>query len=59
MSMYIKAGDVEKALDWAERAIEQRNPNVPFWGVSPLVDVLRDVPRFEAIVRELGFPFDG
>ena len=58
MADYIRAGDLDKAVDWAERAIEQRNPNVPFWGVDPLVDVLRDEPRFEAIIRELGFPFD-
>ena len=59
MRNYMRAGDVDKAVDWAEQAFQQRNPGVPFWGVDPLADVLRDEPRFEAIIRELGFPFDG
>ena len=56
---YLRAGDLDKAVDWAERAFELRSTDVPFWGVDPLADVLRDEPRFEAIIRELGFPFDG
>lgn len=49
----------EKAVDWAERVFEQRNPDVPFWGVLPLVDVLRGEPRFDAMIRQLAFPFEG
>ena len=41
MQYYIRAGDLEKALDWAEQAFEQRDLNVPVFGVLPLVDVLR------------------
>ena len=59
MNYYIKAGDQEKALDWAEHVFEQRNPNVPVFGVLPLVDGLRGEPRFDAIIRELAFPFEG
>ena len=58
MQYYIRAGDLEKAVDWAEQAFEQRDYNVPFFGVLPLVDVLRGDSRFEAIIRELRFPFD-
>ncbi len=59
MAHYIRAGDLEKALDWAEQAFQQRNPNVPPWGVDPSVDVLRGLPRFDAMIRELDFPFAG
>ena len=59
MNYYLRAGDPEKALDWAEQAFEQRDPNLPVLGVHPLADVLRGEPRFDAIIRELGFPFDG
>ena len=59
MQYYIRAGDLEKAVDWAEQAFEQRDLNVPVWGVLPLADVLRGEPRFDAMIRELGFPFDG
>ena len=58
LQKYIRAGDLEKAVDWAERAFEQRGPGVPLWGVLPLVDVLRGEPRFDAMIRELGFPFE-
>ena len=59
MQYYIRAGDLEKALDWAEQAFEQRDYNVPVFGVLPLVDVLRGEPRFDTMIRELGFPFEG
>ena len=59
MSHYVRAGELERAMDWAEEAFEQRDLNVPVFGVLPLVDALRGEPRFDVMIRELGFPFNG
>jgi hypothetical protein len=44
------------ALDYLERAIEKRDPNIPYLSVEPIFDYLRDEPRFQALMRRLGLP---
>jgi tetratricopeptide (TPR) repeat protein len=52
------AGEVEKALDWLERALAQRDPNLPYIGLAGWEE-LYDHPRFQAIAEEIGVPFLG
>ncbi len=55
---YREAGDVERALDWLERSLEQHDQNLPymsFWGW----DQLYDDPRFQAVIGEVGMPLVG
>jgi tetratricopeptide (TPR) repeat protein len=55
--LYTAMGDTERALDWLEKAYEERDP----WGlavlfIDPISDPLRSEPRFQAIAREAGVP---
>ena len=49
---YARAGDTEKAIEWLERAYEQRDPNIPYLRL-PEFDQLRSDPRFQALMRSL------
>ena len=50
-------GETEEALNWYEKALEDRTPNMVFASVAPrLYPELTGNPRFEAIVRRMAFP---
>jgi serine/threonine-protein kinase len=53
-TLYIGLGDVERALDWTERAREERRGWVAYLRVNPIFDPLRASPRFEALVEKMG-----
>ena len=54
-SFYLEAGDKVQALDWLERALEERDPNLPYiGGLAP--DSLRSEPRFQALLRRMNLP---
>jgi serine/threonine protein kinase/Flp pilus assembly protein TadD len=53
--VHIALGDMEKALDWTERAIEERRGWVAYLRVHPVVDSLRAEPRFDALVQRMKF----
>jgi len=44
------------ALDWLEKAMRLRDPGLTKLRADPLMDPLRDEPRFQAIERTLKFP---
>src|SRR2546430_5134403 len=52
-SVYLGLGENEKALDWLERAYEDRDPI--FWWINgdQLYDSVRHAPRFEALVQKV------
>jgi serine/threonine-protein kinase len=55
--LFTWGGDHERAIAWAERAIEMRDHEVTYWGgVSHAVDPLRSDPRFRALLEGLGLP---
>jgi TolB-like protein/Tfp pilus assembly protein PilF len=53
---YAQWGDRAKALDWLDTAMHLRDPGVETLKIHPLMDPLRNEPRFQAIERELKFP---
>jgi TolB-like protein/Tfp pilus assembly protein PilF len=55
-TIYAQWGDTAKALEWLETAMRVRDPGLTFLKVDPLLDPLRNAPRFQAIQRELKFP---
>ena len=54
--VHIGLGNVDQALDATERAWQERRGWLVYLGVNPLVDPLRNEPRFKAIVDRLGLP---
>jgi TolB-like protein/Tfp pilus assembly protein PilF len=49
-------GDRARALDWLEKALEERGQAVKWIGVDPLFDPLRGEPRFQTMLRHMGLP---
>lgn len=53
--VHMAIGDKEKALDWVERAIDERRGWAAYLRVHPLADSLRGEPRFDALVKRMAF----
>src|SRR5207237_3192657 len=51
--VYAALGERTLACEWLERAVDDRNGLVASLPVSPQFDLLRDDPRFEALVGRL------
>jgi TolB-like protein/tetratricopeptide (TPR) repeat protein len=54
--IFAQWGDRKAALDWLEKAVRLRDPGLVYTKVDPLMDPLRNEPRFQAAMRELQFP---
>jgi serine/threonine-protein kinase len=49
-------GEVDTALDHIERAVEEGAPRLVWIGVRPLLDPIRDHPRFQRILDRMRLP---
>jgi len=49
-------GEIDEAMTWLERAYEEREPLLLSAKIDPHMDPLRSVPRFQALLRRIGFP---
>jgi TolB-like protein/DNA-binding winged helix-turn-helix (wHTH) protein/tetratricopeptide (TPR) repeat protein len=52
--VYVGLGETDKALDWLERAYQERSGPLLELNVDPMFDPLRGDPRFAAILRKMG-----
>ncbi len=55
-TIYAQWGNLPKALEWLETALRLRDPGLLDLKTDPLMDPIRQEPRFKAIERELKFP---
>ena len=55
---YVDAGDYEKAIDWLEKAYEDRDPNMPYIGKPTYWDAMHTYPRYRDLIRKMGLPLD-
>jgi tetratricopeptide (TPR) repeat protein len=53
MDVYIGLGDRKNALDWLEKAYEERSYYVGYLKVVPAFDSLRSEPRFRDVLRKV------
>ena len=53
---YAVMSDVDCAIDWLRRAVDERTPMVLFSGVHAAFDPVRTDPRFAGILRSIGPP---
>ncbi len=52
-TVHLGLGNVDAALDWAERAYAERRGWLVYFKVNPLLDPLRGRPRFEALLKRM------
>jgi tetratricopeptide (TPR) repeat protein len=53
--VHMAIGNKEKALDWVDRAIDERRGWAAYLRVHPVVDPLRSEPRFAELVNRMNF----
>ena len=51
---YAFAGNDSEALDWLERAVDERTPWLPELKIDPMWDAVRSQPRFVALLKKIG-----
>jgi tetratricopeptide (TPR) repeat protein len=54
--LFAGLGDKDKALEWLERAFEERADGLTWLNVEPMLDELRPDPRFQDLIRRIGLP---
>jgi serine/threonine-protein kinase len=52
-TLLLGLGQHDRALDWAEKACEERRGWLAYLGVNPLLDPVREEPRFKALVERM------
>lgn len=53
-AVYMGLGEKSTALDWLDRAYQERNDRLVYLGVDPMADPLRSEPRFTELLRKIG-----
>ena len=51
--MYYALGDIDKSFESLEKAMEERDPLMPFMKVLPEFDIVRPDPRFKAFLKKM------
>jgi TolB-like protein/Tfp pilus assembly protein PilF len=51
--LYEHGGDIEKAMDWFEKAVRNHDPDAPYLGVLTAIPATQSHPRFIALLREM------
>jgi serine/threonine-protein kinase len=52
--IHLGLGNFERVMDYAEQAFEERRGWLAYFNVNPILDPLRNEPRFQELVRKLG-----
>jgi DNA-binding winged helix-turn-helix (wHTH) protein/TolB-like protein/Flp pilus assembly protein TadD len=53
--IHLGLGDKQSALDWLEKADQERDDWLLFLKIEPAMDTLRTEPRFRELMRRVGF----
>ncbi len=54
--LYTALGDKDRAFEWLDKSIESHSEEATAIPVDPLLDALREDPRYKALLPRLGFP---
>jgi len=55
-TIHVGLGNIDRTLEWAERALDDRRGWVAYLRVNPLLDPVRAHPRYDALVARLNLP---
>jgi tetratricopeptide (TPR) repeat protein len=55
-SIYAALDEKNQAFAWLQRAYDERDPQISLLLLDQFIDPLRSDPRFDALVRQIGFP---
>ncbi len=55
--LYLGRNDRKNAIDWLEKAYQQRSASIIYLSVEPGYDTLRSDPKFVELTRRLNLPF--
>jgi hypothetical protein len=53
---YASVGDIDRAIEWCEKGMQERAPNMVYMNAGATWDPVRKDPRFQAMFREMNFP---
>jgi TolB-like protein/Flp pilus assembly protein TadD len=56
---YARAGDVEEAMAWLEKAYTQGSPDLIYVGVRPEFDIMYSVPGFKELIERMKISVSG
>jgi hypothetical protein len=51
--LYARLGEKDQALEWLERAYEERHPALIFLNLDPKWESLRPEPRFQSLLQQI------
>jgi serine/threonine-protein kinase len=54
--IYAGLGQSEQALEWLEKAYDERSNLLVYVSLDPILDGLRDHPRFQKVLADMKFP---
>ena len=55
-TIYVQLGEQEKALDWLDKAFEERTMYLSFLKIRPTWESLHSNPRYIDLVQRIGLP---
>ncbi|MEP7212394.1 MAG: protein kinase [Acidobacteriota bacterium] len=53
---YVAVGDHDKAFEWFDKAVEERNEWMIWFGTEPKLDPIRKDPRYKTLLRRINNP---
>lgn len=53
---YVASGDFEKAFEWFEKAVDEKNEWMIWFGVDPKLDPIRSDPRYHSLLARTNNP---
>ncbi len=55
-TLYTRAGLGDAAIPYLEQAFAEHDPNMPYISIDPIFDIVRQEPRFRALMERLNLP---
>jgi TolB-like protein/lipoprotein NlpI len=52
-TLYTRAGNKEKAINWLEKAYHARDNNMPYIGVDPIFEIVHSDSRFQDLLEKM------